>query len=324
MSSSRPRPRRAGPRTTDAMQHTRSTTTAALLGGAAFSCTLFLFPFLVACDRAEKSPPAPELPAVASAPAPASAPDAETRRGVVPQPRETPAPAPADANPARARYDFAHLYGTCEPGEGGSGRTYMGREISEVMGHFGVGWLERPEREREERTDLLVNALKLKPTDAVADIGAGSGYFTMRMAPMVPEGVVYATDIQQEMLDIVVERALEEEAWNVMPILGEIDHCGLEPGSIDVALFVDAYHEFSHPREMMESLLDALKPGGRVILVEYRLEDPTVPIKERHKMSEAQAKLEMAAVGDDARGGFEFVENISVLPQQHLMVFRRR
>jgi len=299
------------------MQQARNAMTAALLVGAAFSCSLLV----VACDRAEEAPPAPELPAAAPAPA---QPNAETRRGVVPQPRETPTPAPADANAARAKYDFAHLYGTCEPGEGGSGRTYMGREISEVMGHFGVGWLERPEREREERTDLLVNALKLKPTDAVADIGAGSGYFTMRMAPMVPEGVVYATDIQQEMLDIVVERALEEEAWNVMPVLGEIDHCGLEPGSVDVVLFVDAYHEFSHPREMMESILDALKPGGRVILVEYRLEDPSVPIKERHKMSEAQAKLEMAAVGDATRGQLEFVENISVLPQQHLMVFRRR
>jgi ubiquinone/menaquinone biosynthesis C-methylase UbiE len=308
------------------MHQPRNATTAALLVGAAFS--------FVACDRAEQTAPAPELPAVAPAPvpaatpapapAPAPAPDAEQRRGVVPQPRETPTPAPADANAARVKYDFAQLYGTCEPGEGGSGRTYMGREISEVMGHFGVGWLERPEREREERTDLLVNALKLKPTDAVADIGAGSGYFTMRMAPMVPEGVVYATDIQKEMLDIVVERSLEEEAWNVMPVLGEIDHCGLEPGSVDVVLFVDAYHEFSHPREMMESILDALKPGGRVVLVEYRLEDPTVPIKERHKMSEAQAKLEMAAVGDEVRGGFDFVENISALPQQHLMVFRRR
>lgn len=290
--------------------------TAALLVGAACS--------FLACERSE--PPAADAaretpPTTASSPAP----EPETRRGVVPQPRETPAPrAPSDATASRARYDFASLYGTCEPGEGGSGRTYMGREISEVMGHFGVGWLERPEREREERTDLLVKALKLKPTDAVADIGAGSGYFTMRMAPMVPEGVVYATDIQREMLDIVTERALEEQLHNIMPVLGEIDHCGLEPNSIDVALFVDAYHEFSHPREMMESLLDALKPGGRVILVEYRLEDPSVPIKERHKMSEAQAKLEMAAVGDDVRGRFEFVENISALPQQHLMVFRRK
>jgi ubiquinone/menaquinone biosynthesis C-methylase UbiE len=293
------------------MHAIRNTTTAALLVGAAFS--------FAACDRAERAAPAP---AAATAPAP----DAEPRRGVVPQPREAPAAPDAASTSARARakYDFAQLYGTCEPGEGGSGRTYMGREISEVMGHFGVGWLERPEREREERTDLLVNALKLKPTDAVADIGAGSGYFTMRMAPLVPEGVVYGTDIQREMLDIITERALEMQLHNVMPVLGEIDHCGLEPNSVDVVLFVDAYHEFSHPREMMESILDALKPGGRVVLVEYRLEDPSVPIKERHKMSEAQAKLEMAAVGDDARGSLEFVENISVLPQQHVMVFRRK
>jgi len=301
--------------------------TAALLVGAAcsfFSCERAAQP---AADAAREAAPA-SGPAQPLAEAPAASPpepDVGTRRGVVPQPRKIPdAPASTDAPSSRTKYDFAQLYGTCEPGEGGSGRTYMGREISEVMGHFGVGWLERPEREREERTDLLVNALKLRATDAVADIGAGSGYFSMRMAPMVPEGVVYATDIQREMLDIVTERALEEQLHNVMPVLGEIDHCGLEPNSVDVALFVDAYHEFSHPREMMESLLDALKPGGRVILVEYRLEDPSVPIKERHKMSEAQAKLEMAAVGDETRGRFEFVENISVLPQQHLMVFRRK
>jgi len=157
----------------------------------------------------------------------------------------------------------------------------------------------------------------LKPADAVADIGAGSGYFTMRISPLVPEGVVYATDIQQEMLDIVEERALEEGALNVMPVMGRIDHCGLEPNSVDVVLFVDAYHEFSHPREMMESIVTALKPGGRVYLVEYRLEDPMVPIKERHKMSEQQARLEMEAVG------LQFVENIAVLPQQHILVFRR-
>jgi ubiquinone/menaquinone biosynthesis C-methylase UbiE len=140
----------------------------------------------------------------------------------------------------------------------------------------------------------------------------------MRISPRVPEGVVYATDIQEEMLDIVRERALEENALNVMPVLGQIDHCGLEPASVDAVLFVDAYHEFSHPREMMESIVAALKPGGRVYLVEYRLEDPTVAIKERHKMSEPQARLEMDAVG------LEFVENVASLPQQHILVFRRR
>ncbi len=224
-----------------------------------------------------------------------------------------------DAPPAGRPRMLADLYSRADfRGEGGSGKVYMGREISEVMGHFGIGWLERPEREREERTDLLVDALALKPTDAVADIGAGSGYFTFRMSPLVPEGVVYATDIQQEMLDVVAERALEENALNVMPVLGEIDHCGLEPASIDLALFVDAYHEFSHPYEMMASVVAALKPGGRVVLVEYRLEDPFVPIKERHKMSESQARLEMEAVG------LAFVENIASLPQQHILVFRRK
>jgi SAM-dependent methyltransferase len=234
-----------------------------------------------------------------------------------PQTTVTENPPVAEPAPAKEPAPAAPIYGTCEPGEGGSGKTYMGREIAEVMGHFGVGWLERPEREREERTDLLVDALKLKPTDAVADIGAGSGYFTMRISPRVPEGVVYATDIQQEMLDIVEERAREDGALNVMPVMGRIDHCGLEANSVDIVLFVDAYHEFSHPREMMESIVTALKPGGRVYLVEYRLEDPMVAIKLRHKMTEQQARLEMEAVG------LEFIENIGALPQQHILVFRR-
>jgi len=276
--------------TTNAMQHNTNLLRAALLVSAA----LFVSGLVIACDGAWK----PEAVAV-------TPPIAEP----------TPAPAPA---PTPAPVDYAALYGTCEPGDGGSGRTYMGREIAEVMGHFGVGWLERPAREREERTDLLVEAMKLKPTDAVADIGAGSGYFTFRIAPHVGEGVVYATDIQPEMLDIVMERALEEKALNVMPILGKIDHCGLAPKSVDLVLFVDAYHEFSNPREMMESIVAALKPGGRVYLVEYRLEDPGVAIKLRHKMSEKQARAEMEVVG------LEFVENIDTLPQQHVMVFRRK
>jgi len=244
------------------------------------------------------------------------------RMGVVPRPREIPAASGADAAAAVPDSDDGFVpappvYGTCERGEGGSGRTYMGREISEVMGHFGIGWLERPEREREERTDLLVEALALRPDDEVADVGAGSGYFSFRIAPIVKDGTVFATDIQQEMLDVVMERALELDARNVEPVLGRIDDAGLAPSSIDVALMVDAYHEFSHPHEMMRSIRAALRPGGRVVLVEYRLEDPTVPIKLRHRMSEAQARLEMDAMG------LEFVENVAVLPQQHVLVFRK-
>jgi SAM-dependent methyltransferase len=262
----------------------------------------------VSCDAPTTPTPATPVPTPSDSTRPDTAADA-------PAPTTSTSDAASAEAPAPPATPFA--YGTCEPGEGGSGKTYMGREIAEVMGHFGVGWLERPEREREERTDWLIDALALKPTDAVADIGAGSGYFTMRISPLVPEGVVYATDIQQEMLDIVKERALEEGALNVMPVMGRIDHCGLEPSSVDIVLFVDAYHEFSHPREMMESIVAALKPGGRVYLVEYRLEDPFVLIKERHKMSEKQARLEMEAVG------LAFVENIGVLPQQHILVFRR-
>jgi 2-polyprenyl-3-methyl-5-hydroxy-6-metoxy-1,4-benzoquinol methylase len=293
------------------MNETVRSSNAASLPGAAFCCLALA---LVACSREQSAPQvAPQSAPQSSPPATESA----SKEADAPAAAAT-SPAAKASAPAAEVAPPADMYGTCEPGEGGSGRTYMGREIAEVMGHFGVGWLERPEREREERTDLLVGAMKLKATDAVADIGAGSGYFTMRIARIVDEGVVYATDIQKEMLDIVTERALEDGAHNVMPVLGEIDHCGLEANSVDVVLFVDAYHEFSHPWEMMTSIVRALKPGGRVYLVEYRLEDPTVPIKERHKMSEAQARREMEAVG------LGFVENIGVLPQQHILVFERR
>ncbi|MFM7050637.1 MAG: class I SAM-dependent methyltransferase [Planctomycetota bacterium] len=297
------------------MNNDRHASFAALLVGAAFLAALPLgcgpapAPATDGSDASAKASSGSAAASDASAQASTDSADASARSA-----GDSAASAPA----ARKRYAAPEgTYGTCEPGEGGSGRTYMGREIAEVMGHFGVGWLERPEREREERTDLLVGALRLRPADAVADIGAGSGYFTMRIAPLVPEGVVYATDIQQEMLDIVSERALEENALNVMPVMGEIDHCGLEPNSVDAVLFVDAYHEFSHPFEMMSSIVDALRPDGLVYLVEYRLEDPEVPIKARHKMSAEQATREMSAVG------LELVENIDALPQQHILVFRR-
>ena len=227
-----------------------------------------------------------------------------------------PVVAPIAAPAPVAVIDVEAVYGECEPGEGGSGKTYMGREIAEVMGHTGLDWLERTGRAQEERTDLLLGLLPLRPTDAVADIGAGSGYFTMRLAPLVPEGVVYATDIQPEMLAVLSERARDEGMHNVMPVLGAIDACGLEPASIDLALFVDAYHEFSHPAEMMRSLRVAMKPNGVVVLVEYRLEDPSVRIKLRHKMSLAQATLEMRAAG------FDLVKTHDELPQQHVMLFR--
>lgn len=208
-------------------------------------------------------------------------------------------------------------YATRAPSRDGSGKVYMGREISLVMGHRGVGWLERSGREREERTDLLVDSMRLATDAVVADIGAGSGYFSFRIAPMVSRGKVLAVDIQPEMLELIERRRRETGLANVEAVLGSETDPGLPTAAVDAALMVDAYHEFSHPREMMERLFAALKPAGRVYLVEYRAEDPTVPIKPLHKMTERQARRELEAVG------LRFVENRDLLPQQHLLVFEK-
>lgn len=200
----------------------------------------------------------------------------------------------------------------------GTGKWYMGREISYVMGHQGINWLERKEREKEEAPSKAVAALNLKPTDVIADIGAGSGYYSFRLAPLVPKGKVVAVDIQPEMIEFLEKREKELGLTNVEAHLGKVDDTLLKPESIDAALMVDAYHEFSHPREMMESIFKALRPGGRVILLEYRAEDPKVPIKRLHKMSEAQSRKEMEVVG------LKWTSTDSkLLPWQHFMVFTK-
>lgn len=197
----------------------------------------------------------------------------------------------------------------------GTGKYYMGREISQVMGHQGIDWLERDSREEEEAPSKAIAALGLKPTDVIADIGAGSGYYTFRIAPLVPKGKVVAVDIQQEMLDFLEAREKKLGLANVEAHLGAVDDVQLPPDSIDAALLVDAYHEFSHPREMMQSLYKALRPGGRIILLEFRGEDPDVPIKPLHKMTEAQARKEMEVVGLTWKATHDF------LPRQHFMIF---
>ena len=199
----------------------------------------------------------------------------------------------------------------------GIGKFYMGREISHVMGHLGAGWLERPERERQERTDLLIAGLTLSEDFVVADIGAGTGYFTFPVAQRVPRGKVFSVDIQPEMLALIAERKVLENVGNVETILGEADDPKLPRNEIDLAFIVDAYHEFSFPREMGERLRESLKPGGHLVLVEYRAEDPRVPIKRLHKMSEVQVKKEMAAIGLD------WVRTESYLPQQHVLIFQK-
>jgi SAM-dependent methyltransferase len=215
--------------------------------------------------------------------------------------------------------DCAASYETRSPtGQDATGRFYLGRETSLVMGHLGASWLERPEREAEERPSLLILNLGLKPADVVAYIGAGTGYFAFRMAPLVPRGKVLAVDIQPEMLSIVRDKAQRNGVANVQPVLGKADDPALAPGSVDLVLMVDVYHEFSRPCEMMHAVVQALRPGGRVALVEYRAEDPGVPIKPLHKMSRAQAEKEMAAVGLKLQRTFDG------LPWQHLMFFEKR
>lgn len=201
----------------------------------------------------------------------------------------------------------------------GIGKSYMGREIAQVMGYQGASWLDRPERAREEGTDKLIALLGLKPTDVVADIGAGTGYFSFRLAKAVPQGKVYAQDIQEEMLAVIQGKKDKGEGANVVPILGGIVDPRLPANSIDLILMVDVYHEFSFPREMGFAMVKALKPGGRIALVEYRAEDDSVPIKDVHKMSEAQARKEMAGIG------LRWVSTDSkTLPWQHVLIFEKR
>ena len=209
------------------------------------------------------------------------------------------------------------IYTETEASPDGIGKVYEGREISFVMGHLGAGWLERPTREAEERTDLLLDNLPLEADDVVADIGAGTGYFSLALATRVPKGRVLAVDIQQEMLDIIASRTRSAGIDNVERLLATETNPRLPPGAIDLVLLVDAYHEFSHPREVMTGIVKGLKAGGRVVLIEYRGEDPSVPILELHKMTQTQARKEMAAVG------LRWVETKDVLPQQHFMVFRK-
>lgn len=214
------------------------------------------------------------------------------------------------------RYEYRDVH---DPN--GIGKFYMGREIAHVMGFLGAPWLEREEREKEERLSLMVKSLKLKPGDVVADIGAGSGVISMLMADRIlPEGRVLAVDIQDEMLDRLRKRCREAGVENIIPVKGKVKSPNLKPKSIDLAIMVDVYHEFEFPWEMMSEISKALKPGGRVVLVEYRMEDPTVPIKLVHKMSEEQAKKEL----EQPEFGLRWTETIGVLPWQHILVFTRQ
>lgn len=221
------------------------------------------------------------------------------------------------AAPAYAAAPDTNGYANIGPTLDGIGKSYMGREIAYVMGHEAADWLDRPERNKEEGADRLVPLLGLKPTDAVADIGAGSGYFSFRLSTAVPRGYVYAIDIQKEMLDMIEARKTKTSGANIVTLLGGVADPRLKPNAIDLILLVDAYHEFSYPREMGLAMARALKPGGRIALVEYRGEDPKVPIRDTHRMTQEQAKKEMAAVG------LVWQRTDDSLPWQHLMFFAK-
>ena len=193
-----------------------------------------------------------------------------------------------------------------------------GRRFAAVMSADGADWLDRAERETEEAPDEALDIIGIKKGTVVADIGAGSGYMTIRMARRVgANGIVYANDIQQPMLDLLDKRLKKGKIANVRPILGTPDDPKLPPESIEMALLVDVYHEFSQPQAMLRHLHDALKAGGRLVLLEYRKEDPAIPIRPDHKMSVAEAKIEVEAEG------YTLSKVDEVLPRQHILIFTR-
>lgn len=211
--------------------------------------------------------------------------------------------------------DPQELYSYREGDANGIGKWFMGREIAHVMGFQGMNWLERSQREEEENTSVLISNMNIQPTDVIADIGAGSGYHVFKMAPLARNGLVYAVDIQQQMLAAIQYKKDNSNIQNINLVLGDEQSVNLPKNAVDKVLMVDVYHEFSFPYQMIQSIKSALKPGGKLFLIEYRAEDAWVPIKQIHKMTQQQAVLELEA------SGFRLEQNIDNLPWQHCMVF---
>jgi SAM-dependent methyltransferase len=194
-----------------------------------------------------------------------------------------------------------------------------GRRIAGVMGPAGAEWLVRPERESEEAPDAALDAIGIAKGSTVADVGAGAGYITWRLAERVgPAGKVYANDIQPEMLELLRKNMNQRKLANVETVLGAIDDPKLPPARMDLVILVDVYHEFSEPQKMLRHIRQSLKPDGRLVLLEYRAEDPNVPIRPEHKMTVAQVRAELEPEG------FGFDRVLETLPRQHILIFKPR
>ena len=208
---------------------------------------------------------------------------------------------------------FAQNYTFKKASSDGIGKVYKGREISKVMGHYGAAWLDRSSREAEESPNLAVELLNLNKEMLVVDFGAGSGYFTSKLARQC--SVVYAVDVQQEMLEINAAQMRKKNITNVKYVLGKTKCTNLPKNTFDLFLLVDVYHELEYPYEIMKDIKSTLKDDGVVVLLEYRKEDPSVPIKPLHKMSVKQVVKEMKNIG------LTLIDNIQKLPRQHMLIF---
>lgn len=216
--------------------------------------------------------------------------------------------------PAGAGTGYTHK----TPHPDGIGKVYLGREIAHVMSAAGGQWLERSSRQQEEDVEKAIALMALRPGMTVADIGAGTGYYAFRMAQQLPQGKVYAVEVQPRFVQALQSRKDEAGATNVEVVQGTAQAPNLPDGTIDLAIMVDVYHELAYPKEMLQALYKALKPSGKLLLLEYRAEDPSIPIKELHKMSVAQANKEMKAAG------FVLYQRRNELPLQHFLLYSKQ
>jgi precorrin-6B methylase 2 len=209
------------------------------------------------------------------------------------------------------------VYTYKKPHPAGTGKVYMGREIAHVMSASGASWLERDTRQKEENVALAISKLNLKSNSVIADIGAGTGYYTFRIAPKIPKGKIYAVELQDEFISALKTRKKELGLSNVEIIKGSTLSPNLPPASIDLAFMVDVYHEFEYPLEMLQAIYKALKPEGKLLLLEYRAEDPGIPIRELHKMSVPQVNKELEA------NNFKLYQREEFLPIQHFLLYQK-